>query len=65
VINTTTRAAHATRSRLDAAPAQPGFVTPFVGRCSAADAAHIGAYVIDMPSFDKGVPGVRAGSPPV
>jgi hypothetical protein len=62
-----TRAAtHATRTRLDAAPVQPRIVTPFVGRCSVADASSFGAYAIGMPSFDdQGVPGVRAGSPPV
>jgi hypothetical protein len=65
VITIITGAAHATLTRLDAAPEQPGFVTSFVGRCSVADGTRFGGYVIDMPSFDKGVPGVRAGSPPV
>ena len=65
MISTIARAAHASLTRLDAAPVQPGFVTPFVGRCSVADVSHFGGYVIDMPSFDQGVPGVRAGSPPV
>jgi hypothetical protein len=62
--NLTCAATHATRTRLDAAPVQPRTATPFAGRCSVADASSFGEYVIGMPSF-KGVPGVRAGSPPV